>query len=144
MRSSEVIYTSRKRENNLRQDFAVSSYTFIRGHQILKNIVFTPFAECSQCSLCRVFTPPALHRWSKSTWRNVQVPTRAVPFSRVSSRGHWALLCCNWKIKLVINSCVLGHMNQSKPWRNKSGGFVLILGSVHTVFLSYNWHFRLL
>lgn len=62
-----------------------------------------------------------LHRWNTSIWRNIKVPAREVPFTRVSSRGHWALLCCNEKIKLFIIGCILGSKNQSELWRNKSG-----------------------
>lgn len=56
-----------KRGKHLRQDFAVSPHTFPEAIKFLRTLFSLPFAVFTECSLCRVFTPSALHRWSTST-----------------------------------------------------------------------------
>lgn len=94
-----------KRGKHLGQDFAVSPHKFTEAIKFLTALFWLPLS-----SVHRVFPLWSFHSFCTAQMKykhpegNAQVPARAVPFSRADSRGHWALLCCSWKIKLCLGA----------------------------------------
>lgn len=94
-----------ERGKHLGQDFAVSPHKFTEAIKSLTALFSLPLP-----SVHRVFPLWSFHSFCTPQMKykhpegNVQVPARAVPFSGADSRGHWALLCCSWKIKLCLGA----------------------------------------